>query len=219
MRCKGAIVLMTALKRYGSGQSRDATVTKEACGALRSVTLGDDRRKDFSGAACTAVDWFLFRLLQTTQSCATPAALIFLLVSSIGWTVFLPHFNVTGGLELCQCRDLWWVVVSNDIIRSRIRLGSAWRSPQRYGDTIHTFVGRVRLRQDPLSPLSLSPVRYRPPELDLVLLLPHVHVYPARRDIRQCQSSCLRRSHTVAAGLGESFQGGRGHGVVGVPSP
>lgn len=54
MRRSGAVVLEAALERYGSGEGgdedRDAAVTREACGALRSVTLGDDRRKDFSGA-------------------------------------------------------------------------------------------------------------------------------------------------------------------------
>ena len=54
MRRKGAVVLKAALERYGSGEGgeedRNAAVTREACGALRSVTLGDDRRKDFSGA-------------------------------------------------------------------------------------------------------------------------------------------------------------------------
>lgn len=49
MRRKGADVLVETLRRYGSGEGRDATVTREACSALRSVTLGDDRRKDFSG--------------------------------------------------------------------------------------------------------------------------------------------------------------------------
>ena len=53
MRRKGAVVLKAALERYGSGEweesDTDAAVTREACGALRSVTLGDDRRKDFSG--------------------------------------------------------------------------------------------------------------------------------------------------------------------------
>lgn len=49
MRHSGAVVLLQALRRYGSGKCKDASVTKEACGALRSVTLGDDQRKDFSG--------------------------------------------------------------------------------------------------------------------------------------------------------------------------
>ncbi|CAM9719548.1 unnamed protein product [Ectocarpus fasciculatus] len=49
MRRKGANVLVETLRRYGAGEGRDATVTREACAALRSVTLGDDRRKDFSG--------------------------------------------------------------------------------------------------------------------------------------------------------------------------
>ncbi|CAN0361878.1 unnamed protein product, partial [Ectocarpus sp. 6 AP-2014] len=49
MRRKGADVLVETLRRYGAGEGRDATVTREACAALRSVTLGDDRRKDFSG--------------------------------------------------------------------------------------------------------------------------------------------------------------------------
>lgn len=49
MRYNGAEVLATAFERYGFGECSDATVTKEACGALRSVTLADDRRKDFSG--------------------------------------------------------------------------------------------------------------------------------------------------------------------------
>lgn len=48
MRRKGALVLVGSLRRYGIGDGRDAGVTKEACYALRSVTLGDDRRKDFS---------------------------------------------------------------------------------------------------------------------------------------------------------------------------
>lgn len=54
MRHKGAAVLLQALRRYGSREHTDASVTREACGALRSVTLGDDRRKDFSG-----VRWIL----------------------------------------------------------------------------------------------------------------------------------------------------------------
>lgn len=49
MRRKGALVLAASLMRYGAGESKDAVVTKETCAALRSVTLGDDRRKDFSG--------------------------------------------------------------------------------------------------------------------------------------------------------------------------
>lgn len=49
MRHRGAAVLLQALGRYGSGECKDESVTREACGALRSATLGDDRRKDFSG--------------------------------------------------------------------------------------------------------------------------------------------------------------------------
>eukprot|EP00904_Undaria_pinnatifida_P005168 jgi/Undpi1/1781/HiC_scaffold_12.g05168.m1 len=54
MRRKGAVVLKAALERYGvgeEGQEGDisAAVTREACAVVRSVTLGDDRRKDFSG--------------------------------------------------------------------------------------------------------------------------------------------------------------------------
>ncbi|CAM9628563.1 unnamed protein product, partial [Hapterophycus canaliculatus] len=57
MRRKGAAVLVASLRRYGgagdsngnSDNSKNAAVTKEACAALRSVTMGDDRRKDFSG--------------------------------------------------------------------------------------------------------------------------------------------------------------------------
>lgn len=49
MRRRGADVLVETLRRYGAGEGRDATITREACTALRSVTLGDDRRKDFSG--------------------------------------------------------------------------------------------------------------------------------------------------------------------------
>ncbi|CAM9428830.1 unnamed protein product [Ectocarpus sp. 12 AP-2014] len=49
MRRKGADILVETLRRYGAGEGRDATVTREACAALRSLTLADDRRKDFSG--------------------------------------------------------------------------------------------------------------------------------------------------------------------------
>lgn len=48
MRRKGAQVLVAALGRFGTGDSKDAAVTKEACYAVRAVTMGDDRRKDFS---------------------------------------------------------------------------------------------------------------------------------------------------------------------------
>eukprot|EP00752_Nemacystus_decipiens_P018714 g16778.t1 len=50
MRRKGAQVLVAGLALYGSGDSKDGAVTKEACFALRSVSMGDDRRKDFSCA-------------------------------------------------------------------------------------------------------------------------------------------------------------------------
>ena len=55
MRRKGAVVLKAALERYGVGEEGkegdiNAAVTREACAVVRSVTLGDDRRKDFSGA-------------------------------------------------------------------------------------------------------------------------------------------------------------------------
>lgn len=49
MRHQGALIVTTALERFGSGDSKNAVVTKETCGVLRSVTMGDDRRKDFSG--------------------------------------------------------------------------------------------------------------------------------------------------------------------------
>ena len=48
MRRKGALVLAASLGLYGTGDSKDGAATKEACYALRSVTMGDDRRKDFS---------------------------------------------------------------------------------------------------------------------------------------------------------------------------
>lgn len=48
MRRKGAQLLVATLELYGTGDAKDGTVTKEACYALRSVTMGDDRRKDFS---------------------------------------------------------------------------------------------------------------------------------------------------------------------------
>lgn len=49
MRRNGASILLRALGRYGSGDGKNAAALREACGALRSVTLGDDRRQDFSG--------------------------------------------------------------------------------------------------------------------------------------------------------------------------
>lgn len=49
MQHQGATILKTALQRFGNGDSKNSAVTKEACGALRSVTMGDDGRKDFSG--------------------------------------------------------------------------------------------------------------------------------------------------------------------------
>lgn len=66
MRRKGALVLVASLRRYGIGEGKNAVVTKEACAALRSVTLGDDRRKDFSGlrrvrrAATKSISAFFF---------------------------------------------------------------------------------------------------------------------------------------------------------------
>lgn len=48
MRRKGAQLLVACLGLYGAGDAKDGAVTKEACYALRSVTMGDDRRKDFS---------------------------------------------------------------------------------------------------------------------------------------------------------------------------
>jgi len=49
MRRNGASILLRALGRYGSGDGRNAAALREACGALRAVTIGDDRRQDFSG--------------------------------------------------------------------------------------------------------------------------------------------------------------------------
>ncbi len=62
MRRKGALVLVSSLRRYGGvggagGSRRDAGVTKEACAALRAVTLGDDRRKEFSGTDLPLCLW------------------------------------------------------------------------------------------------------------------------------------------------------------------
>eukprot|EP00903_Cladosiphon_okamuranus_P005933 g5863.t1 len=50
MRRKGAQLLLASLRLYGTGDAKDGTVTKEACYALRSLTMGDDRRKEFSCA-------------------------------------------------------------------------------------------------------------------------------------------------------------------------
>ncbi|CAN0352096.1 unnamed protein product [Ascophyllum nodosum] len=49
MRHNGKAILVSALEIYGSGNEKDAAALREACGALRSVTLGDDMRQDFSG--------------------------------------------------------------------------------------------------------------------------------------------------------------------------
>ncbi|CAM9630029.1 unnamed protein product [Laminaria digitata] len=74
MRRKGAVVLKAALERYGSGEGgeehRDAAVTREACGALRSVTLGDDRRKDFSGTYDNVKALVSFGLITTLLDAA-----------------------------------------------------------------------------------------------------------------------------------------------------
>lgn len=49
MRRQGGEILVATLRRHGSGECKDGAVIKEAAGAIRSVTLGDDCRKDFSG--------------------------------------------------------------------------------------------------------------------------------------------------------------------------
>ena len=51
MRHNGKAILVSALEIYGSENEKDAAALREACGALRSVTLGDDMRQDFSGLA------------------------------------------------------------------------------------------------------------------------------------------------------------------------
>ena len=48
MRRKGAQVIVTTLGLYGTGDRKDGGVVRESCYALRSVTMGDDRRRDFS---------------------------------------------------------------------------------------------------------------------------------------------------------------------------
>lgn len=101
MRRKGALVLVASLRRYGAGEGKDAVVTKEACAALRSVTLGDDRRKDFSGVrrvrytATNSISGFFLRtMFDRTQ------ILLYLLLHSCSKRAAVSLFLLQGSIEV-----------------------------------------------------------------------------------------------------------------------
>lgn len=136
MRRKGALILVASLRRYGAGESKDAVVTKEACAALRSVTLGDDRRKDFSG------------IRRRDRRAATESISVFEL------SCVLPYENITlGSKESQRIAILHYLSqVSHSCLGLERRYG---------GRFCFVFGGRTR-KNEPSGQLPLSRVRRNP---------------------------------------------------------